>query len=275
MNSLRLLTIALCIGIILIGIYKCYIWHTTSHQDPETIILEKLKEKPLNHMGIIMDGNRRWAKKQGFKPWIGHQEGIKPVRETIEFCLEYHISTLTLYVFSLENASRPQEELSYLFDTLAQEIVSKEFNQLFEKNIKIKFVGDRTRFPQQLKATIEDIEQKTATHTALVVNLLFFYGGQQEIASAAQKLCDSCAHNHEQYTEITFETFKSHMWSADIPPLDLIIRTAGDQRLSNFLPLQSAYSELFFTKSFWPDLTKNILIDAVTFFLNSKRNFGA
>jgi len=231
-------------------------------------IMKRLQEKPLNHLGIIMDGNRRWAQQHGYKPWIGHRQGVEPVKEAMSFCKEHGIQHLTLYVFSLENFKRPQEELSYLFDILAQEIASKEMENLFKENVRVRFIGDRSLFPQQLVPIIADIEQKTADHSGLYVNLLFCYGGQQEIAAAGKAIA-------EQNDPVSsFSDFKKYMWSADVPAIDLIIRTAGDQRLSNFLPMQAAYSELYFTDCFWPELTKEDLKQAVTFFVSSKRNFG-
>jgi undecaprenyl diphosphate synthase len=235
----------------------------------DTELRAGLQDKPLKHLGIIMDGNRRWAKQHGFKPWIGHRKGVDPIKETLTFCKEHGIAQLTLYVFSLENFKRPQEELSFLFDVLAQEIASKEMESLFKEGVCVRFIGDRTLFPAQLVPIITDIEQKTAHHSNLYLNLLFCYGGQQEIAAAANAV-------REQSSDepVSWDTFKKYMWSADLPAIDLVIRTAGDQRLSNFLPMQSAYSELYFTSCFWPELTKEDLQEAVSFFLRSKRNLG-
>jgi undecaprenyl diphosphate synthase len=234
-------------------------------------IAERLQKQPINHLGIIMDGNRRWAQKQGLKPWLGHKEGVNPIKETISFCLEHKIKDLTLYTLSLENLKRPQEELTYLFDVLAKELASKELDDLFKNGIRVRFIGDRALFPSQLVPIINDIEKKTELNNKLNLNLLFCYGGQQELAAAAQKCCQT----YHSSNPLSTAEFKSCLWSAELPPLDLVIRTAGDQRLSNFLPVQSAYSELYFISIFWPDLTKEHLIDAALFFLKSKRNFGA
>jgi len=230
----------------------------------------RLEQKPLKHLGIIMDGNRRWAKKQGFKPWLGHKKGVDPVKEVISFCLEYHIPELTLYVFSLENFKRPQEELSYLFDVLAQEIASKEFDEIMQKGVRIRFIGDRTQFPKQLVSIIHDTETKSSAHTNLKLNLLFCYGGQQELVAAVSTLV---AIKKDQQP-ITQKDLIAALWSADLPPVDLIIRTGGDQRLSNFLPVQSAYSELYFLACYWPELTRTHLREAINAYTNSKRNFG-
>lgn len=221
-----------------------------------------LAQKPLKHLGIIMDGNRRWAKKQGLKPWIGHKEGVNPIKETLSFCQEHGIKELTLYVLSLDNLKRPQEELSYLFDVLAQEIASKEFEGLVKRGIRVRFIGDRTKFPAQLVPLIEDIEAQSAANQHVNLNLLFCYGGTYEIEAAAA----ACGGDPEK--------FQASLWSRDIPPLDLIIRTGGCKRLSNYLPIQSTYAELYFSDRLWPELTKKDLHEAVRFFVEAKRNFG-
>lgn len=270
-QTLLIILAGILVLLVVVQGYRFYLQRQTETRPimSDAEILKRLQKKPLNHLGIIMDGNRRWAKQHGYKPWIGHRQGVEPVKEAMSFCKEHGIQHLTLYVFSLENFNRPQEELSYLFDILAQEIASKEMENLFKENVRVRFIGDRSLFPQQLVPIIADIEQKTAAHSGLYVNLLFCYGGQQEIAAAARAaaLEKNSAISH-------FADFKKYMWSAEVPGIDLIIRTAGDQRLSNFLPMQSAYSELYFTPCFWPELTKEDLKDAVIFFVSSKRNFG-
>jgi len=272
MNNMRILLI---LGVSLIGflISVQYKRLQPLQQGPNPELSALLAEKPIKHLGIIMDGNRRWAKKKGLQAWIGHKEGVNPVKETINFCLEHQIQHLTLYVFSLENFKRPAEELNYLFDVLAQEVASKEFTELMEKGIHVSFIGARNLFPPQLVPIILDMEQKTATNTKLHLNLLFCYGGHQEILAAAQQLCQQVKEGTGK-VPATFDDFKQALWSHNLPPLDLIIRTAGDQRLSNYLPIQSAYSELYFVTCYWPDLTRKELDDAGLFFSKSKRNFG-
>jgi len=237
--------------------------------NPEQLKLA-LQEKPLRHLGIIMDGNRRWAQHQGLKPWIGHRKGVDSIKETLQFCKDYAVPELTLYVFSLENFNRPQEELSFLFDILAQEIASSEMDNLFKEGVRVRFIGDRALFPEKLLPLINDIEHKTALHTNLKLNLLFCYGGQQEMVAAARAIKNASVSD----ASLTWDQLKEHMWSAELPTIDLIIRTAGDQRLSNFLPMQSAYSELYFTPRLWPEITKDDLMQAADFFVNTKRNFG-
>lgn len=268
---MKKLMIALLLALMALGIW----FFMRKQQLPSSELLkEQLTAHPLHHLGIIMDGNRRWAKKHGFKPWIGHKEGVKSVKAAIEFSLEFGIKELTLYVLSLENLKRPEEELAYLFDILAPELAGKEFDELFKQGIHVRFIGDRTKFPAQLVPIITDIEKKTATHDKLFLNLLFCYGGQQELVAAAQKICTLCAEKKITPESIDKEIWMQALWSGALPPLDLIIRTAGDQRLSNYLPVQSAYADLYFTSTLWPDLTKEELFEAVKFFLKAKHTLG-
>lgn len=237
-------------------------------------VTEIPQAKRIKHLGIIMDGNRRWAKAHGYKPWIGHQKGVEPVRTTLEFCIKNSIPYLTLYVFSLENFNRPQEELSYLFDVLAQQIADQELDRLFQEGIQVRFIGERSLFPEKLKPLIDDIETKTKNGTRLTLNLLFCYGGQQEIIAACKKIAQECTSGDLHFEDITPDIFAQHLWTGPLPPPDLIIRTAGDQRLSNFLTWGAAYSELCFLPCFWPEITQEKLADVVADFYKRKRTFG-
>jgi undecaprenyl diphosphate synthase len=232
------------------------------------------ENRRIKHLGIIMDGNRRWAKQHGHKPWIGHKKGVEPVRTTIEFCIKNNIPHLTLYVFSLENFNRPQEELSYLFDVLAQQISDQELDKLFQEGVKVKFVGDRNLFPEKLKPLIQEIEDKTQNGEKLTLQLLFCYGGQQEIVAACQEIATLCAAGNLKPEDITPELFKQYLWSDSSYAPDLIIRTAGDQRLSNFLTWGASYSELAFLPCFWPEITEGTLATVVNDFYTRKRTFG-
>lgn len=222
-----------------------------------------------------MDGNRRWARKAGLAPWIGHRKGVEPVKTTISFCLKHNIPYLTLYAFSLENFKRPQKELDFLFNTLAQEIASKELNELFEQGIKVRFVGDKSLFPRQLVPIIEEIEEKTRNGTRLELIILFCYGGRQELFAAAHKLAQGVKEGVFNLATVTQQDFESCLWTSNVPTPDIIIRTGGMQRLSNFLPYQAAYSELYFLTCFWPEITEEHLVDALLWFKDRPRNFGA
>lgn len=228
----------------------------------------------IKHLGIIMDGNRRWAKKQGFKPWVGHERGVDPVKTTVEFCIEQNIPHLSLYAFSLENLNRSAEELDHLFTTIEKGLTNDEFQKVIKNGVKILFIGDRSRFPSRLMPTIQDLEQRTQTGTALTLNILFCYGGQQELTDTMQRLGKRIAEKTLKPEDITLELIQEHLWTHESPNPDLIIRTGGNQRLSNFLPWQSAYSELMFIDTYWPDITKEDLFTAVQKFANIQRNFG-
>jgi len=237
-------------------------------------LTSELMKHPLQHLGIIMDGNRRWARANGHKPWIGHRQGIEPVKTAIEFCLHYGIKHLSLYVFSLENFQRPPEELDFLFNVLTRGIPSKKFEELYQSGVRVRFVGDRSKFPPQLVNTILEVETKTATHDKLNLNLLFCYGGQQEIVAGVKRLCDELVQQGETSEAITEERLEGCLWSSGIPSADLIIRTGKVARLSNFLLFKAAYSEFYFLDCFWPEVTERHLVDAVRHYVICKRNFG-
>lgn len=240
-----------------------------------TKVVAVLRERPLKSLGIIMDGNRRWARKQGFKPWIGHKEGVAPLKTTVKFCLEHDIPSLTLFVFSLENFKRSAEELHFLFDVLAQEVAGKEFQELHENGVKIRFIGDRIQFPAQLIPLIEDIELKTLHNTKLSLNLLFCYGGQQEVVAATQEIARKVARRELRADAVTAADFEAALWTAGIPPFDLIIRTGYEKRISGFGLYKSAYSELYFMDCYWPEVTEQHLIDAVLSYARRERRHGS
>lgn len=228
----------------------------------------------LTHLGCIMDGNRRWAKKHGWLPWDGHREGIKAAKRAMNFCLEQGISYLSLYTFSLENLGRSEKELNFLFSVLPQEIKKQLIEDSVKKNIRICFIGDRTKFPALTLSVIEEIEEKTVQGKALQVNLLFCYGGRQEIMYGIKKLLHRIKIGSMSANDLTDKQFESLLWTAGIPAPDLIIRTGGVQRLSNFLLFQAAYSELYFLNCFWPDITEEHLLKAIESFGLRQRNFG-
>ena len=222
----------------------------------------------------MMAGSRRWAKKRGMPPWIGHRQGVEPIKTAIRFCLKHAIPYLTLYTFSLENFKRPKKELNYLFDILAHEMASNELNELYKQGVKVRFIGDERAFPDQLRQTIKDITQKTRNGDKLTLNILFCYGGQQEIIHATKKIVRAVQEGALAVEDITPSNFNTYTWFGDIPHPDLVIRTANVKRLSNFLPFQSAYSELLFLKCYWPDVTEKHFEEAVEEFHTRKRSFG-
>ncbi len=227
----------------------------------------------IEHLACIMDGNRRWAKKKGWMPWYGHKEGIEAAKRVIQFCIKNNISYLSLYTFSIENFKRPADEIKYLFNNIVNEASSiiKEFK---ENGVRARFIGDRLWFPETIQATCDKIEQETVDCNILYLNLLFCYGARQEIVNAVKTIIEEIKQGQRTEKDLTPDLFSCYLWTADMPDPDLIIRTGGAKRLSNFLLYQAAYSELYFLDCLWPDITESHLEKAVSFFYQSKRNFG-
>lgn len=218
-----------------------------------------------------MDGNRRWAKQQGlFK--VG-RDGIEAAYRTVQFCIKQRIPYLSLFAFSVENFKRQADEVSHLFDLMVHEMCAKK-DELIKNDIRICFVGDRTQFPVSIQQPCTDLEIATAAGSALQLNIMLCYGAQQEITQAAKSIaCDVLAGSLSVDT-INQETFAHYIGIDRTPPPDLIIRTGGVQRLSNFLLYQAAYSELYFLPCLWPALTEVDLQKAYDHFIACKRNFG-
>lgn len=229
----------------------------------------------IKHLVAIMDGNRRWAKERGLKPWIGHKEGVEPLRMTIKFCIKENIPYLTVYAFSIENFKRPKEELDYLFNILAQELASKEFNEIIKEGVKVQIVGDRSLFPQNLAPILKDLELKSKDNKKLNLNILFCYGGQQEIIQAVQNIAKEVKAGKIKPENIDKKYFEQFLWLKDTPAPDLIIRTGKVHRTSNCLTYQSAYSEICFLDIYWPEITEKHLQKALEDFKKCKRTLGA
>lgn len=228
----------------------------------------------MRHLACIMDGNRRWAKRNGLKPWYGHREGVEAVRKVIQFCLEKKIRYLSLYTFSLENFKRSAEENKYLFGLMVQE-AQKGVAEFRKYGVRLRFRGDRSLFPQDLSPLLDRVERDTADMDVLHVTFLFCYGGRQEIANAAKHVAVDLKAGKISEEAITPELLSSYLWTYDLPDPDLVIRTGGYSRLSNFLLYQAAYSEIYVLDCLWPDITTEHLEEAYTAFVQSTRNFGA
>lgn len=227
----------------------------------------------IQHLACIMDGNRRWARKCGRMPSYGHKEGVETVKRVIQFCFDNQISYLSLYTFSIENFKRSPEEVGYLFQLLAQS-VQEGLPEFLQRGIRIRFVGDRSLFPAELMRVCADVEEKTAMMNTLTLNFLFCYGSQQEIISGVKAIIAQIKKGLLNEQDITCESFNDFLWTNGIPAPDLIIRTGGVKRLSNFMLYQSAYSEFYFLDCLWPELSTHDLQQAVNFFNNCQRNVG-
>ncbi|MBA2307172.1 di-trans,poly-cis-decaprenylcistransferase [Candidatus Dependentiae bacterium] len=237
-------------------------------QAPKTV-----QHTSVRHLGVIMDGNRRWAEKNNLTHAIAYGRGIEVLQTTIDYCLTNGITMLSAYAFSLENFKRSPHEIQAVFQQFAQE-AHTAFPSLAQRKISVHFIGDRELFPPELSTTIKTLEEQTAQGSALRLNILFCYGGRQEIVNAVKTIVKEI--RDKKTTEIpTEETFKNYLWTKNIPDPDLVIRTGGIKRLSNFMPYQTTYSELYFTDHLWPDLTTQDLDAALADYEHRKRTtFG-
>lgn len=227
----------------------------------------------MNHIGLIMDGNRRWAKKRAFVPWRGHREGVEAVRRVVEYVANHNIKHLSLYAFSLENFKRSKEELDYLFD-LVLEFAQETLQEFVKEKIRVRFVGDRSLFPKHIVPALEELEEQTKNFDRMVVHFLFCYGGRQELIAAGRCIADQVQRGELTPMQVDEDAFASCLWTHGMPDVDLIIRTGGRHRLSNFLPYQSIYSELYFTDLFWPDIQAHDLDAVLEWYQKLKRSFG-
>ena len=226
------------------------------------------------HVAIIMDGNGRWAQKKGRPRVFGHIKGARVAREIITDCVKRKIQFLTLFAFSTENWKRPEAEVSFLMRLLERHLI-RERSKLIRENIRFMVLGDVSRLPSAVNRELAKTTALTAGNTGMTLVVALNYGGRQEIVRAAQALAASVADGSLTPSEITEELFAKKLSGAFLPDPDLIIRTSGEFRLSNFLTWQSAYSELFITPTLWPDFTASNLTEALKSFESRDRRFGS
>ena len=217
-----------------------------------------------------MDGNGRWAKKKLLPRLVGHNKGLESVRRIIEYCIKYNVKTLTLYAFSTENWKRPTEEVDGLLK-LFSESISKESKKIHSNNIKLNFIGDISTFTKALQLKIKEIEKETFGNKKLILNVALNYGGRLDIVNSVNTFYSK----KKKIKNITENDINSGLYTKGHSDVDLLIRTGGQQRMSNFLLWQSAYAELFFSKKLWPDFNEKIFVDALYFFQNTERKFGS
>lgn len=225
------------------------------------------------HVAIIMDGNGRWAKQQGKMRVFGHQNGVKAVRSSVSFAAKHGIEVLTLYAFSSENWNRPAAEVSALM-ILFMKMLDSEVKKLHKNNIRLKILGDKTAFSPSLQKRIAEAEAMTENNTGLTLNIAANYGSYWDITQAAQKLAVKVKLGEISATEITPERFQQALVTENQPQVDLLIRTSGEQRISNFLLWQIAYAELFFTPVLWPDFNDTTFSEAIVAYQQRERRFG-
>ncbi|WP_316354579.1 isoprenyl transferase [Devosia sp.] len=225
------------------------------------------------HLGVIMDGNGRWAQARGKRRTEGHIEGVKALRNLVELCITYGVGHLTVFSFSSENWTRPKDEISFIFNLLRR-FVASDLQRLIRNNVRVRIIGSREGLEPSLVRLIDDVEAKTAANTGLVLIVAFNYGGKAEIAEAARKLAREVAAGRLSPEDITEERLAGALYTAGLPDPDLIIRTSGEQRISNFLLWQAAYAEFVFVEENWPDFDEASFVRVLEAFSRRDRRFG-
>lgn len=225
------------------------------------------------HVAIIMDGNGRWAKQKGKLRIFGHRNGVQAVRRAVSFAANNDIKYLTLYAFSSENWERPQQEVNALMELFLRALDS-EVDKLDKANVRLNILGDISRFGEKLQQKIRQAEHKTATNSGLVLNIAANYGGRWDIINATKKIASLVAENHLTIEDIDEKYFASQLVTQQQPMVDLLIRTSGEQRISNFLLWQIAYAELYFSPVLWPDFDESAFRQAIEAYQQRERRFG-
>jgi len=226
------------------------------------------------HVALIMDGNGRWAKQRGLPRTLGHRAGVEALKEIVRYASEIGIKILTVYAFSTENWARPIEEVDYLINTLLVEYMKKEIDELNKNNVKVRILGNIDDLPVLTRKQIVEAVEITKNNTGLKFNIALNYGGRKEIIDAVKKITNMVLNGMIDEKEINEELFSRYLYTAGDKDPDLIIRTSGEMRISNFLIWQSAYSEFYFTKTLWPDFTKEDLDKAINEYAKRDRRFG-
>lgn len=225
------------------------------------------------HVAIIMDGNGRWAKHRHLPRFAGHKAGVDAVRRVTRAARTMGIEALTLYAFSSENWRRPEEEVSDLMGLLRL-FIRSDIDELARENVRLRVIGDYRRFPRDLVTMVDGAIARTAGNTGPILAIALNYGSQAELVAAAQRLAERARAGEIDPAAITAESIEAELDTADLPPLDLVIRTSGEHRLSNFLLWQAAYAELLFVDTLWPDFTADSLAEAVAAFGRRQRRYG-
>ncbi len=234
---------------------------------------EIIKERLPRHLAIIMDGNGRWAKQKGFLRAIGHENGAKAVRTTVETCARLGIQNLTLYAFSTENWNRPKLEVETLMKLLVKSL-RKELKTLTDHNIRLNAIGSLDALPASVRKELTEVLEKTQHNTRMTLSLALSYGSREELIRATKQLCDKVKNNIISIEDIDESIINKHLYTHNLPDVDLVIRTSGEHRISNFLLWQIAYAEFYFTDVLWPDFTAEHLTSALLDYQKRERRFG-
>ncbi|HIE44801.1 MAG TPA: isoprenyl transferase [Flavobacteriaceae bacterium] len=225
------------------------------------------------HVAVIMDGNGRWAKQRGKLRIFGHKNGVNAVRETVETAAELGIDVLTLYAFSTENWNRPKKEVNMLMSLLVSSL-KKELKLFIDNNISLRTIGNIDLLPKKTKKELNEVVEKTKNNTHLILNLALSYSSKEEIINAFKNISKKIVNNELSIEEIDENIINNHLYTRNLPNVDLVIRTSGEKRISNFLLWQIAYAELYFTSVFWPDFNKEEFYKAVLDYQQRERRFG-
>lgn len=235
--------------------------------------MEELNENIPKHIAIIMDGNRRWAKEKGLKASEGHKEGAKTLEKIAKYCSDVGIKYLTVYAFSTENWKRPKDEVNALMNLLVQYLKS-EVGELHKNGVILRVLGDISQLQEECRKEIEDSIELTKNNTGLVLNVAFNYGGRDEIVRAVKNIVTDIENGKINKEDITKERFSDYLYTNNCPDPDLIIRPSGEQRISNFLLWQCAYSEFWYSNVNWPDFSEKDLQKAIYDYQNRDRRYG-
>lgn len=235
--------------------------------------LDLEKEKLPRHVAVIMDGNGRWAKKQGLPRIMGHKRGVDVLKDLLRCCRDWGIQALTAYAFSTENWGRPLEEVEFLM-TLFERVLRKELQEMLEENVQIRFVGDLEALPRSLQSEIERSMAETRSNRGIRFTVATNYGGRQEILHACRAIAQQVQQGLLQPEAIDKDIFERYLYTAGISDPDLLIRTSGEMRISNFLLWQMAYAEIYITESLWPDFNRTEFHRALAAYQQRERRFG-
>ena len=237
------------------------------------MIVSNFKNDIPKHLAIIMDGNGRWAESKGKNRIHGHSHGVKAVREVVEEAVQLKVEYLTLYAFSTENWSRPKEEIGVLMKLLVNTLRS-EFEKLLQNRIKLNVIGNIGQLPEIVQNELEYVMKQTQNNSEMTLTLALSYGGREELANVLKQLVIKVKNNIISAENINQSIINEHLYTQNLPDVDLLIRTSGEKRISNFMLWQIAYAELYFSKVLWPDFTKDHLHEALVSYQKRERRFG-
>lgn len=237
-------------------------------------VADIVKSTNLQHIAIIMDGNRRWAKENNLHSAMGHKKGVDSLKKAVQSCHKFGIKYLTVYAFSTENWNRKPEEVNFLMELLAHTI-KNELKELHENQVVINFIGDLDKLNKKLQKILKDAVEKTKNNTGVNLQIAFNYGSRDEMVNAVKNISKKVLNNEISLNEISEETISNSLYTGNIPDPDLLIRTGGEMRVSNYLLWQIAYSEFLVTPQYWPDFDETSMGEAVLEFKNRQRRYGA